>query len=282
MTKQFGEQYELKRKLSNDSAGDLKKILEAMKSYKPSKADVEEPPTTTATTSSGGLESRIITSDDYWTIQNVNYQGKIQSMDLSKELLPRREFNDLMEYVKKAKVEDFIAISMRDTYSLFKAVYESKDKSKEEIRSFLKGSMENNWLKITTVIQHRLSGKDQIIHDYSLPNQEIINQRFVGPDELVKDSNDFELYNHLLGSKNVNEINEIFNWITGKDLRIYRFNFIKDDFFRVGCLHLSDYSGLFFNNLIHHNIPSLGVRLHKAGNKISFRKDVDDENWKSF
>ena len=43
MTKQFGEQYELKRKLSNDSAGDLKKILEAMKNYKPSKEEVEEP-----------------------------------------------------------------------------------------------------------------------------------------------------------------------------------------------------------------------------------------------
>ncbi|HLD55629.1 MAG TPA: hypothetical protein VJB35_05200, partial [Candidatus Nanoarchaeia archaeon] len=43
MTKQLGEQYELKRKLSNDSAGDLKKILEAMKNYKPSKEEVEEP-----------------------------------------------------------------------------------------------------------------------------------------------------------------------------------------------------------------------------------------------
>src|SRR3989339_1507697 len=122
MTKQLGEQYELKRKLSNDSAGDLKKILEAMKNYKPSKEEVEEPPNTTTTTSSGDLEGRIITSDDYWTIQNVNYQGKIQSMDLSKELLPKMNFNNFIKYTKKARENNqFGCISMKDTYSLIKA-----------------------------------------------------------------------------------------------------------------------------------------------------------------
>ena len=68
MTKQLGEQYELKRKLSNDSAGDLKKILEAMKNYKPSKEEVEEPPNTT-TTQGSGLEGMLgfkdITPSDY-------------------------------------------------------------------------------------------------------------------------------------------------------------------------------------------------------------------------
>jgi len=44
MIKQLGEKYELKRKLSNDSAGDLKKIEDWIKkNYKPSKMDVEEP-----------------------------------------------------------------------------------------------------------------------------------------------------------------------------------------------------------------------------------------------
>jgi len=42
MTKQLGEPYQFKRKLSDDSARDLKKILEAMKNYKPSKEEVEE------------------------------------------------------------------------------------------------------------------------------------------------------------------------------------------------------------------------------------------------
>jgi len=235
MTNQLGEQYELKRKLINNSAEVLERMLKFAKDYKPSKEEVEEPLNTT-TTSSEDLEdkvgeSRIITSDDYWTIQNVNYQGKIQSMDLSKELLPRREFNDLMEYVKKAKVEDFIAISMRDTYSLFKAVYESKDKSKEEIRSFLKKKMKDSQLNTTTTIQYNKQSifssrnVDEIIHDYNLPNVDNIPQKFIGPNEFVKDSNEIDLYGNLLGSKDVNEINTVFNWITGKDLKMLRLNY---------------------------------------------------------
>src|SRR3989339_602913 len=43
MTKQLGERYHLKRKLSDDSARDLKKIEDWIKNYKPSKTDVEEP-----------------------------------------------------------------------------------------------------------------------------------------------------------------------------------------------------------------------------------------------
>src|SRR3989339_33980 len=80
MTNQLGEQYELKRKLINNSAEVLERMLKFAKDYKPSKEEVEEPLNTT-TTSSEDLEdkvgeSRIITSDDYWTIQNVNYQGR--------------------------------------------------------------------------------------------------------------------------------------------------------------------------------------------------------------
>jgi len=43
MTNQLGERYELKRKLSNDSAGDLKKIEDWIKKNKHSNEEVEEP-----------------------------------------------------------------------------------------------------------------------------------------------------------------------------------------------------------------------------------------------
>ena len=42
MTNQLGEQYQLKRKLSDDSARDLKKIEDWIKNYKPSKEEVKE------------------------------------------------------------------------------------------------------------------------------------------------------------------------------------------------------------------------------------------------
>src|SRR3989339_85687 len=45
MTNQLGEQYQLKRKLSDDSARDLKKIEDWIKNYKPSKEEVKEPNT---------------------------------------------------------------------------------------------------------------------------------------------------------------------------------------------------------------------------------------------
>ena len=276
MTNQLGQPYIPKRKLSDDSARDLKKIEDWIRNYKPSKEEVEEPPTTT-TTSNEDLEGRIITSDDYWTIQNVNYQGKIQPLDLSKELLPRREFNDLMEYVKKAKVEDFIAISMRDTYSLFKAVYESKDKSKEEIRSFLKKKMKDSQLNTTTTIQYNKQSiffssrnVDEIIHNYNLPNVDNIPQKFIGPNEFVKDSNEIDLYGNLLGSKDVNEINTVFNWITGKDLKMLRLNYkgIFGILKIVSLVSSNDYSILNCNgDYSNKSNVSLLVRLSVEGKK---------------
>ena len=231
MTNQLGEQYELKRKLINNSAEVLERMLKFAKDYKPSKEDVEEPLNTTTTTSSG-LEGKIITSDDYWTIQNVNYQGEIQNVDLSKKISILRNFNDMIEKIKKTKADDFITVSMRDTYSLFKAVYESKDKSKEEIRSFLKKKMKDSQLNTTTTIQYNKQSiffssrnVDEIIHNYNLPNVDNIPQKFIGPNEFVKDSNEIDLYGNLLGSKDVNEINTVFNWITGKDLKMLRLNY---------------------------------------------------------
>ncbi|HIG95042.1 MAG TPA: hypothetical protein HA283_00475 [Nanoarchaeota archaeon] len=276
MTNQLGEQYELKRKLINNSAEVLERMLKFAKDYKPSKEDVEEPLNTTTTTSSG-LEGKIITSDDYWTIQNVNYQGEIQNVDLSKKISILRNFNDMIEKIKKTKADDFITVSMRDTYSLFKAVYESKDKSKEEIRSFLKKKMKDSQLNTTTTIQYNKQSiffssrnVDEIIHNYNLPNVDNIPQKFIGPNEFVKDSNEIDLYGNLLGSKDVNEINTVFNWITGKDLKMLRLNYkgIFGILKIVSLVSSNDYSILNCNgDYSNKSNVSLLVRLSVEGKK---------------
>ena len=276
MTNQLGEQYELKRELIKNSAEVLERMLKFAKDYKPSKEDVEEPLNTTTTTSSG-LEGKIITSDDYWTIQNVNYQGEIQNVDLSKKISILRNFNDMIEKIKKTKADDFITVSMRDTYSLFKAVYESKDKSKEEIRSFLKKKMKDSQLNTTTTIQYNKQSiffssrnVDEIIHNYNLPNVDNIPQKFIGPNEFVKDSNEIDLYGNLLGSKDVNEINTVFNWITGKDLKMLRLNYkgIFGILKIVSLVSSNDYSILNCNgDYSNKSNVSLLVRLSVEGKK---------------
>src|SRR3989339_175051 len=114
MTKQFGEQYELKRKLSNDSAGDLKKILEAMKNYKPSKEEVEEPPNTT-TTQGSGLEGMLGFKDITPSDSNMNNR-----------MLYHPDGNEVKNKVR----EDLYNQLTQNNWQNLNAIFFEKDKDK--------------------------------------------------------------------------------------------------------------------------------------------------------
>jgi len=211
------------------------------------------------------LEKKVVSFDEFWTIPNVNYEGKVSSWDLLKKLMPSVNFDETVNQTKRAKEENyFYTESIKFYYSLFKTLYDSEEENVEEIRNFLNKSMNGTWLNTTTLINYKKSGKDQIIHNYSLPNQEKINQKFVGVDEIVKNSKNKDFYKNLLGSENVKKINEVFQWITGKQLRLWRFNYeMTNDKISIARMD----SNLKYSNLCCDNenpdydVASLGVRL---------------------
>ena len=166
---------------------------------------------------------------DFWTIDNVKYRNGIYKVNLLKELLDNgnsKTQDDWVKYSKKAqKNNDFYVGDMPLYHSLFTSLFKLKDKPEvEEIRNFLQKQFIEKWLMTLTRIKYKPTGEDEIIHNYKMSDEYSIKDNFVGSNEYVKDSVNKTNYKSLLGTDNLNEINEVYNWITGKDAYIWRLN----------------------------------------------------------
>ena len=170
-------------------------------------------------------------SDGFWTIEGVSYRGQTHTVDLLKTLLDNganKTQDEWVEYTKTQKQNNGFYTGDFPLYnSLFTALYERRnEKIAEEIREFLKEQFKKNWLTTLTRIKYMPKGLDEIIHNYNLPDQYIINETIIGPDGYLKnaETNAQPALNAVLGSKKTDEIDEIYKWITGKDTYIWRLN----------------------------------------------------------
>lgn len=164
------------------------------------------------------LEVRI--EDKYWSFSGINYRNQIVTIDLLKTPLDKGKLksqDDWVEYSLKARTRnDFYVGEMPLYHALFRAMFLNKNSSDrekiEEARVLLKEQF--NWLTNLTRIRYTPWGKDIIIHNYKMPDEYKIETDFVGPNELVKDSKTPEVYNALLGSSDIQEIDQVYSWLT--------------------------------------------------------------------
>jgi hypothetical protein len=168
-------------------------------------------------------------NNDFWTIENVEYRDSIYKVDLLKDLLDKgnsKNQDDWVKYSKNAQDNNNFYVGDFPLYhSLFTSLHKLNDKPEiEEIRSFLQKQFIEKWLMTLTRIKYQSSGKDDIIHNYKMSDEYSVKDNFVGPDEYVKDSKNKINYKSLLGTDNLKEINEVYNWITGKDIYLWRLN----------------------------------------------------------
>ena len=178
---------------------------------------------------------KIITSQDYWTITGVNYRNKIETFDLLKSLLDNgnaKTQDQWVEYSKQAKAKgDFYTGDFPLYHAVFKALFLKKDSADltektqvEEARGFLEKQFREKWLMTLTRIAYQSTGEDNIIHNYGMSDEYKIQENFIGPNEWVKDSSTPQCYNTLLGNNNIQEINQIYKWITGVPAYLWRLN----------------------------------------------------------
>jgi len=167
---------------------------------------------------------------DFWTIENVNYRNKICKVNLLKTLLDnrnRKNQDSWAEFSKQAKENNgFYLGDMPLYHSIFTKLYELKDKPKSnKIRDFLKEQFLKRGLMTLTRINYQPNGcLDKIVHNYKMPDEYLIEGNFSGLDEDVEYFKNKRNYKSLLDSNNPEEINFVYNWITGKNARLFRVN----------------------------------------------------------
>jgi len=190
------------------------------------------PPENTGDDEESHGEVGLKSNTDFWTISGVNYRNRVHKVDLSKSLLDNgnsKTQDKWVEYSKSAKQRnDFYTGDFPLYHALFRALFfgkDSSDKDKvEEARAFLEKQFKEKWLMTLSRVRYMPSGKDIVIHNFGMPDKIEIPEDFVGKNEWVKDSKTPQVYNTLLGSNNVQEINQIYSWITKKPAYLYRIN----------------------------------------------------------
>ena len=128
-------------------------------------------------------------SDGFWTIEGVSYRGQTHTVDLLKTLLDNGANKTQDEWAEYSKISNFCTGDFPLYNSLFTALFNRRnEKIAEEIRKFLKEQFEKNWLTTLTRIKYMPKGLDEIIHNYNLPDQYIINETIIGPDGYLKNA----------------------------------------------------------------------------------------------
>lgn len=163
---------------------------------------------------------------DFWKIEGVEYRNGIYSVDLAKQLLPSMTQNKLAEYSKKAKAENkFYGADMPLNYSIFKALYKQKNsKEAEEAKKLIARQMIDSWLMTLTRINYKANGLDEVIHNYNQDDEYKINENIVGPDDYITRIKDKNYLKALIGTEDIKEINDVFEWLVGQKAYIWRLN----------------------------------------------------------
>ncbi len=173
---------------------------------------------------------------DSWRIDNVSYRNKIYTVDLSKELLDKgasKTQDDWSVYSQQAQLQsDFHAADLTFYHALFTELYKNKDNhaikaTVEEARSFLEKTFLAEWLMTLTRVQYNPKGKDIIVHNHHMPDEYQIEETIVGPDGYItkpETKAQSALTALLECNQDINEVNNIYKWITQKDAYLWRVN----------------------------------------------------------
>lgn len=166
--------------------------------------------------------------EDFWRIPNVNYRNGIYTVDLLKSLLDNgnsKTQEQWVEYSKQAKQNNnFYVGDMPLYHTIFTALSKNNGKDAQEAIDFIKAQMRAKWLMTLTRIKYNPKGKDEVVNNYGMDDEYAIKTNFVGADEFIAKSKDTDYLKAILGTNNIDEINEVYQRINGTDAHIWRVN----------------------------------------------------------
>ncbi|HRZ85716.1 MAG TPA: hypothetical protein P5277_02955 [Candidatus Paceibacterota bacterium] len=166
---------------------------------------------------------------DYWEIDGVKYRGKDCTVRLAKALLDngiKKTQDDWAEYSIKARERgDFYVADMPLHHATFYALSKLDTDESQEAREFVKNQMRAKYLMTLTRINYNPTGKDNVIHNYKIPNEQYqIDTDFVGKDGFISKVSPKDYLEYILGTQNVNEIDAVYQKINQTPAYILRLN----------------------------------------------------------
>src|SRR3989338_158773 len=210
--------------------------------------------------------------DECFRIYGVHYEDEICTFDLNKNYFGNGKYYYLNDLVIESKKEyeqgGFPAASMRKLHAICETLYENRNHQNlkfkiqiETARKRLNSLLSDNWnifwnITLTKTV-YEPNGLDSIVQDVGLPDEKTIHVNVVGPDEWITNAKTSSLYSALTGCDNSQKINDVYSWITGRNVYLHRFNSKPSQrtergvgfdgyfyYFYLSCYFISDWRAL--------------------------------------
>src|SRR3989344_2532669 len=170
---------------------------------------------------------QITSQENFWEIKGAVYRSETGIVRLGKQLLlngEARTQDEWVQYSLEARAKGLLYTSdFPLLYSAIRAVENSDAPEKEEIRNFLKETARAKWLMTSTRLRYNPSGLDEIIHNFKMPDEYTERVALVGPDRIIE-RGDAEVCKALLGTDDIQEISDVFQWLNETPTYLWRLN----------------------------------------------------------
>jgi hypothetical protein len=160
-------------------------------------------------------------SAESWDVSGVSCIGETGTYRVVGEMVPAMTSDKQMEkYGIQIPSSQLIwAIATRD-YDL----REEYPEHAESLRKFLQVGFRAYPNTSTRSVYNPEDEIDEVIHNYKTQDQYSLRENIVGPDNWITNIPDKKVLESFLGTKDVNKINEVSQWINGTNMYIYRRN----------------------------------------------------------
>jgi len=167
-----------------------------------------------------GKISYVAPSESYWILEGVKHRGENQTYRVFEQMTPPGTQDDLIEkYGLQIPNSQLVwALTERD-YEL----RNSSPNEAEQLRNFLKQGF-RKYPNTSSRIIYTSQGEDKVIHNVGTSDEYPLYANVVGVDGLIKDIPDKKVLESILGTYDVEKINEVSQWVNGTDSHIWRLN----------------------------------------------------------
>ncbi len=226
----------------------------------------------------------ITKTDKHFCITGIPLENKTHTYDFDRKYDPgithtQEEWGKLKD--KALPKGEFYAGTAPEYYAILKALHKSKNNAQfkliiEEARTYLQDVLkqQNPYIITLSRAKYNPAGLDEIVHDFGTKEEQPPKPaKLAGPNGYITDkktkAQDFA--QAVLGTTDtVEQINEVFKWVTGKETYSWRISQPQNQQDRVVALGVgSNVFDIVTSDGISNDGPALGVRRAKifAGNK---------------
>ena len=169
---------------------------------------------------------------DRYRLHNVQYNNGVYVVDWSKELLENGAAKKQQEWIVATQSTEWKIPDLQLYHATLATLYRHKDHAAKEQQKLVKEVQQvfqqdfdpaKPYMTTSTKIQYAASGLDKVTHGWGYPSAQKHSLVLVGPDAYVNPSSGLEAQMEvLLGSRDVAEIEKVYEWVSGKKPYLWR------------------------------------------------------------